>query len=242
MDIPVLRTAEVIHIGTLVEKRRGERGESLEGHCLSVSHTPHAWRQIAKLGGLPVMRLLNHEGVFVDLLALMRDEALRGEIEAWGLREGLAYRATKWRSWSFDDEDESWRYSLHDDQASAEAELYDEDARGPDDGPAVDSVEILCGTVALADRVMVNRLDRSDAFEYVAMVWAEDYLPEADGVWWREDYAPESYSAPRGGIFPSRLERWKPAPCDVKNYEDDASGSLLDADLIRCRQKPVERC
>lgn len=228
-NLPVIGLDCVFHIGTFEPSRRGAQGESLEGHLLSVSLAPAAWRRIARLGGNPLHTLRKPHGIqLLDLHAAQEDSTLRDEIERWALSERLLERKTLWRAWRYDSEDDAWRYTLHATQEEASKEVNeDEDPEGPDDGPAVEPLELLAGTTELATLVQIGRLDHRDGFEYAATIWAERLHPELDGVWWEEEYDPAGLSAPRGGIFPSRITEltateidWKDAPSDVESLTD----------------------
>jgi hypothetical protein len=55
MKIPVIAFDTAYHLGTLDPSLRGKEGgavggDSQEGHLLSVSTCPEAWRSIARLG------------------------------------------------------------------------------------------------------------------------------------------------------------------------------------------------
>lgn len=206
-DIPVLLINKVFHIGTLdpAEKGRVHQG-SLEGSCLSVSRCPLAWRSIARLGGLPLWELHKEGATFLNVLALEPGLALREDIETWGVRQGYAKRQALWRTWMYDSEADSWGYMLFESEAEAVNEAQDES--GPDDGPVTEKVEELVGLGALCTRMGFSSLKDRNAFDLVAIAWAEDTLPQVDGVWWTEDYDPAGLSAPRGGIFPSRVRDW----------------------------------
>lgn len=248
MEIPVLSTGSVFHIGTLDAAHKGECGNSLEGHCLSVSVCPNAWVQIAKLGGRPLHRLENPDGVFLDVLRTEKDEALRATIQAWGIEEGYAAIAIKWRAWQYDSETDQWGYFLlgNKEDAMAEADMQceyktAEDIPGPEGHAGVEAVEVLVGTSLLAERVGVSDIERREAFDFVALVWVEDTQPQLDGLWWSEDYEPESLSAPRGGILPSRLDRWNALQDDLCCVEDDPSEEMLTPAHLQVIQDHLQR-
>lgn len=229
-ELPVIQLESVLHIGTLDPARRGAQGESLEGHLLSVSLAPHAWRRIARLGGNPLHALSKPQGIcLLDLHATEKDDQLRSLIEQWALQEGLLERKTLWRAWRYDSEEDAWGYTLHatEDEARAEVDEEEDEPSGPDDAPAVQPHELLAGTPALAALVKIVGLGQRDGFDYAAALWAERTQPEVDGVWWEEEYDPAGLSAPRGGLFPSRITEltateidWKDAPSDVESLND----------------------
>lgn len=231
--IPVVRTERVLHIGTLQASLKGRHfGSSLEGHCLSVSHCPHAWRDIARLGGNTLWALENPRGVFLDAIRVARNARLRRLIEAWGVLNGFSGPEIRWKVWSTD-EDGEWRYILCGTEQDALWEAEDgENEQGPRGGPVVEAVQVLTGTHRLCQRVGLVRMDDLDAFDFLAMVWAEDTQPLIDGIWWRERYAPESLSAPRGGIFPTRLAQWKPHHAAFDAVSDCEGAQCLKVGFI----------
>lgn len=238
--LPIVRTDEVFHIGTLSQTEKATRfTSSFEAHCLSVSHCPTAWRSIAKLGGNPLWVLRSPDGVFLDVWKAARTKKLRNLIEGWGIHNGYVERQTRWKSWNTGEDDE-WRYMLCVTEAEAQAEVEDSGlGKGPNGGPLVEEIEVLIGTEQLCQRIDHERMDDMDAFDFLALVWAEDTQPQLDGVWWREDFAPECLSAPRGGIFPSRMARWQSSEIKFSDVEDDeleerlACGFVPDATEAR---------
>ena len=219
--LPVLKTTTVFHIGTLDPNRK--QRDSHEGHCLSVSRCPEAWRGIVRLGGFPLWRLSRPGATFVDVLRLAKDADLVRRITAWGLDRKLVELRQLWKAWGTDEAGD-WHYSLHASDAAAFAEVDDDE--GPN-GSAVEPVEILTGTPLLAAHVRVANLDTTDAFDFLALVFTEQMLPDADGLWWSEIFDPEALSAPRGGILPDRLARFNVRPISFASVDDDVTSRRL---------------
>lgn len=248
MQFPVLKLPSVYHLGSLNRDDRGYRGDSLEGHCLSVSLCPEAWRQIAKLGGAPLNRLTNPQGIFLDVHGVMDTITLRSPIEQWGIENQLAEIREMWRVWGFDSETDEWRYMLMTtkEQAIGEAdgcgEFDDTDnIPAPPGHRGVESAMVYVGTLPLAERVRHRDVTEQDAFDFVLMAWAEDTQPEIDGLWWRETYDPDSLSAPRGGILPGKLENWTSRLCNEKDPGEFPEEVVSFIDLDFLRQKPQAR-
>jgi hypothetical protein len=229
--LPIVRLSAVYHIGTMVPAERGKRGESLEGHLLSVSLCPISWRAIARLGGEPLHQLSKEGGAtFLDAHCASRDEVFRPLIAKWACAQGLLQHRTMWKSWSTDEEG-AWRYSLLPTAEAAEAETEEHDLGGPRGRGCVEPTGILAGTPTLAALVQIADLSCCDSFDYAAAIWAEQTQPGIDGLWWRDDYDPIILKAPRGGIFPGRLASfnareiaWEQAPAEVEH------GSEADQD------------
>lgn len=208
IGIHAMRHDVLYHIGSMRVEDRGSRGESLEGHMLSVSTCPQAWSEIARLGGGPLHRLSKPGGaLFLDVAAASQDPAIRGVIVRWALDRGLVEPKMLWKAWSWNEDAEEWNYSLHPSKAKAGEEINEEDreSNGPDGKGCVRRVNVLVGTAELADRVNIGNLSCTDAFEFAAAIWVEDTQPQIDGLWWEERYAPDLLSAPRGGILPGRI-------------------------------------
>lgn len=228
MNIPYTTFRSVIHVGQL----EGAVGEhSFEGSCLSVSRCPHAWTLIACLGGKPWHQLTHPTGTFVDMHALYLDKPLSAHIAEWGVANGYAQRTEAYRSWFFDDDTQEWRFFLFStaDDAFREADAMGTadsaaDLEGPNGrGTAVEPVELWIATPKLSDRMGFTLRATEDAFDFIVLAWAEDTQPEVQGLWWADQYAPASLSAPRGGIFPSRLAQWKVTPLAIGSVRDSNS-------------------
>ena len=224
--VPLLATDYVLHMGTLNVSEKGQvHSESLEGSCLSVSLCPHAWRSIAKLGGYPLWKLSRKGSLFLDILAVERCSALKLDIESWGFANGYSSRQSLWRTWLYDSESDAWGFMTF--KSESEAMLEAQDDIGPNGGPVTEPFEVLVGSHKLCHRMGYRSLDDRDAFDLLVIAWAEDNLPEVDGVWWAEDYYPAGLSSPRGGIFPSRVSSWSPTPALFEHYADDVNSSRL---------------
>ena len=109
MKLPVIAFDTVYHLGTLDPSLRGKEGgavggDSQEGHLLSVSTCPDAWRSIARIGGVDLHAMTIQEGgpaLFFDIHALNDPEhtRLRETIERFGAEEGLTQSKALWRAW-----------------------------------------------------------------------------------------------------------------------------------------------
>lgn len=245
MSIPVIKVETVFHIGSLDVKNRGQRGESMEGHLFSVSTCPTAWKKIARIGGSPLHQISKEEGaLFLDVLAVAQDAKLKAMIEDWSISQGMAQRKVLWKAWNYDSESENWCYGLYLSKDEASNEVDGEEDAGPNGVGCVEPVETLIGTAALSDRVQIKDLSSQDAFDYCAMTWAHETMPKIDGVWWLETYEPEALSAPRGGIFPEKMDGFSVKPVswgDAPNEEDgvDVNGSLTST-LMEQEESQIE--
>lgn len=236
-SLPIIRTDTVYHLGLLDPARRGERGRSQEGHCLSVSRCPDAWLQIAKLGSKPLWELKRAGGRFLDMHRVQEDPELRKQIEGWGIQNGYAARSELWQAWQFDSEADEWRFTLQETRekalAEVDAEGGDIETAGPEGRPLVNPVHILVGSPELGSRVGIPGLHAEYAFDYVAMTWVEAVHPDLDGVWWDDAYNPANLTAPRGGIFPSKVGAWQPTLST--GVEDDVGSDGLVFDTLEKR-------
>jgi hypothetical protein len=227
----------VFHIGTLnpADLGRNSGSSSLEGRCLSVSLCPHAWQQIARLGGYDLHEMTSPTGYFLDVHAVENDAALMETIRQWGLREGLITEERRWKAWSYDDEWEQWRYTIEESEEDAIEQIdldgiYDDpltEAVGPDDGPAIEEIIAAVTTEKLVERVGGGRVgDAVTAMDFVIMAWAANEAGRAlghplDGLWWNETYDPDCLSAPRGAIFPERVASWTSSTLSFDAVDDE---------------------
>lgn len=201
------RLNAVFHVGTLNSAHRGTvYKQSHEGHCLSVSTCPEAWRQIARLGDAPVWQLSSPGGLFIEALSAREDSAFNTGLVLWGMEAGLVEVKTLWSAWREDAETGDWQYTLHASREEALQEVDDPMEMTPFGHPCVHLKLMTLALPALAERVCVN-LKHRDAWDFLLMAWAEQ-CTQVDGIWWDEVLDVASLSAPRGALFPSRLERW----------------------------------
>lgn len=228
LAVPVINKDTVYHIGTLNPEHRGHfYSESQEGHCLSVSTCPLAWRKIAKLGGNPLHEMNSEAGSFVDLYAI--DGELKDAVVKWGIDEGLVEHKSLWQAWICDCENDSWGTMTFETQEAALDQLECdeiEETEGPDGGVGVVEADVLVGTDKLAAITLQGSLSTKESFDLLAAVWAERNIGEAMGVWWDEELDVYAYSAPKGGIFPGKVNEWSAmeiswndAPEDEEEFE-----------------------
>jgi hypothetical protein len=183
--------------------------ESQEGTLLSVSEHPRAWTQIARLGGASTAMLVRKDrkdGVFVDRLALTA-QAERKILAGSGL-----VTKTKVYVLSVETSDESGDVVYETVFASREDAEAEADPDALEDGYArIFERAGWAATPELLRRweaIFSGWLDTSFVGEF-ALMEAIETLGVYDGMWWNEVLDPWAFSAPRGGIFQSRLSEWK---------------------------------
>ena len=221
MQLPLINVNHIFHIGTLNPDHRGERSESQEGHLISVSNCPYAWRNIAKLGGSELHQFSKDDGII--LLDMNAVSHLKNEIKQWAIDHQLTETKTMFKAWAYDSDSEAWWYTLQDSHASALIETDEDDKEGPHGSGCIEAVEVMIGTEKLGGLVKIKNMEKEDAFDFLVMIWAQENHPKIDGVWWNETYDPDSLSAPRGGIFPDRLERIQKTKVDWSQAPDEDS-------------------
>lgn len=228
MKIPTISHTRVYRVGAISDVAVPARKGSLEGHCLSVSRCPHAWTQIAKLGGRPVFELRHDRAVFVDMLGLLADRPVVQAILDEQVSRGRCRRESWWRAWS-QDEDEQWRWMVCQsrDEACVELDRDDGDVgvgEGPDGGALVEPVLVVVACEALAQKMGASL--REDVTEFALMDWIEAQALPVVGFWWDEEHDPLALSAPRGGILPAAVASFDVVPV----LPDDLDESALLAD------------
>jgi hypothetical protein len=218
MTLPITTFPTLWHVGTLdpADKKRG----SYEGPCLSVSRHQAAWREISD--GFVSGPCWKADGSGIRMLnALSLDTNQKETILAWGVERGYAERATLWRITRFDDELDEEVSSTFESRDDAVLELdLDED----DEDRIAESIEEVDehrSTPLLLEEVLDDRTltgDRS-VLDALLPLWVERET-DLHGVWWQERHDPLAYSAPRGGIVPSRVDLTIFLPTDVEPWED----------------------
>jgi len=209
---------------------------SFEGNCLSASFSPRTWQEVAYIEpDKPIWRLEHSDGRPFRLLDLtdtspaslldpahVRKADLRAfqeEVAAWGVEAGLLRQKT-WleirypRTKKERDDVSRWQTMTVPDLDSAGRVLglykMTPDDVGPDGRPVVFTEERLTGTKAMAERFRVPLfcVDRNShvPMDMATMLWAEEFLPGADGIWWGESYEFKKW-APRAGIFQREVHR-----------------------------------
>jgi hypothetical protein len=236
MDIPVIRLSKVFHVGTLDPAQLGANsgGASLEGACLSVSLCPNAWSAIVKIGD-DLHELRKDEGLFLDISGLLEDDAAKAELIDWSVDQGYGRLRKLWRSWRYDGEADEWRFLLcrTPEEAMEEARTYDDeeypspaDVPAPDGHRGIEPVTVPIGTAKLGRLTGHALRPDDDATDVLAIAFAMVRAPEQtgielDGVWWRERFDPAQLSAPRGGIFPARVEHWSANRAILAEVDDE---------------------
>ena len=218
-SLPVLHKERVWHVGNLKRARR-KAPDSQEGTLLSVSEYPRAWTRIAQLGGSPTFMLVRKdgkEGVFVNrhaLTASMERKILAGS--------GLVTKTKVYilRENTFDDNDDPTVYqSVHATREEAERNVLDPEAFELGEATVTERAG-WAATPELNRRweeVFSSPLRTSFAGEFALMETIEA-LGLYDGMWWNEVLDPWALSAPRGGIFQSRLSEWKAVEEGKRGY------------------------
>lgn len=223
---PGLLLDEVAHIGSMQPQAKGttHNRHSLEGHLLSVSVDPDAWRRIARLGAAPtwLMRpsfedapsLLTVDGqdgapaaLFLDMRRLSDEQRL--QCAQWAVEQGLL-RPAMFGEVSWFDEELDQRVAYNFDLTDPKGcEAFDEElgSRKEDgwDDVRAQRVEGHAPTEALHERIGFN-VHAAHAAEMAAILYAQEVLrqhaPALVGAWWDDELDTSRLSAPRGGVFP----------------------------------------
>jgi len=192
------------HIGTLKIEDRG--WGSHEGSCLSVSVDPIAWRSIAGLDG-PLNQFKKPGATFVDAHTCLRVKPLMREILTWGTRERYVVRKQVYRIAWFDSEREKWSHFtfLDEQQAKREFRSFREEEL---DQVRYSSFVGYVPTARMTERMRHTTLPLAFVRDFALMIFVDEQVPEADGVWWRDHYDPAGLSAPRGAIFERQIPSW----------------------------------
>lgn len=187
---------------------------SLEGTLLSVSEHPRAWRKIARLGGGTTYMLSRRDGksgAFVDRHSLS-PAAVARLISTSGLATPVpVYVFSREESDEYGDDQTYEMVFATRRAAEREAEGTDgtvTERSGWKASPELSRRWATAFTGKLGPDLLAD----------FALMEAIEALGEYDGMWWKEDLDPWSLSAPRGGIFQSRLSGWVPVAEGVRGY------------------------
>lgn len=209
MQLPVWTPEKVlVHIGTMSPHDKGIRGDSYEGHGLSVSTCPEAWESIAKLGGQPWWALESNFTVgpqFLDLLATSAES--RATMVAWAVEKGFVTRCAGAKlSWYDADHDETVFTTFENPHsAQLEFEAMTEEYDGePGNAPVLESYDGWKLTSAGLAAVARTRADLNETPTMAAILYCESET-DLDGVYWGDTLDVHALSAPRAVIFPGRL-------------------------------------
>jgi hypothetical protein len=202
------------HIGTMnpADKLKNFLA-SHEGHGLSVSQYPDAWREIARLGGHPLWRLTRPGNVFFDYHQLEADGI--GEIEEWGLANGWIRQKQVWVGEYYDDEAEGTRVIYESTKKKLKEEL--ESIADPDDETVSMEKRVVPTTTAQLNAYHGFEVDDMSVPHLLAVAYVEHVL-NLDGVFWDDILDPVGLSAPRAVILPERLAAWTIEPATESEW------------------------
>jgi hypothetical protein len=197
--LPIIKIKKVYHVGDMDIKDKSKF--SLEGSGLSVSLHPDEWRKIARLGSRDLYLLSNSGGLFVDGNKL--DSREKSDIISWGLESGYIDQKETYKVCWYDDELE--------DDVCMEFPTYDEakeEAGDEEDGKTIEvNKSGVLPTSNLISSSMQGRIEPSQTFDLLLTIFVES-MTNFDGIWWDDYLDVSKYSAPRGVIFNSKINRW----------------------------------
>lgn len=197
------RLSSVTHIGTLDPSHKGVRGPSQEGMGVSFSKHPEDWERIAKLGGQPWWQANLSSLNILDGHRFIKKHL--PELLAWGEAQGLSTPTTAYQVSWYDDELEDTVCFLAPTRAAAEAEVDYMDEEDYD----IKEIASHAPTRRLVEAMGAPDSDVGKPSlsidQDLATLWARSQ--DLDGVWWNDVHDPAALSAPRGVIFPDRLDR-----------------------------------
>ena len=194
--LPIIKIKKVYHVGDMDIKDKSKF--SLEGSGLSVSLHPDEWRKIARLGARDLYLLSNSGGLFVDGNKL--DSREKSDIISWGLESGYIDQKETYKVCWYDDELDQEVCMEFDTLDAAELEA------GSDREISINKGGIL-PTLKLNSESMQDRIEPSQTFDLLLTIFV-DRMTNFDGIWWDDYLDVSKYSAPRGVIFNSKINRW----------------------------------
>lgn len=202
--VPMVTKDPVYHVGDLTKKRK-VGGTGYEGDGLPVSEHPQTWTRITPLGGdLWYLKRKSGKGRFMNMLAAMKNKALKSRVISWAVSSGWATQGKVWEAEWYDDEWEDTFRATYGSKEEADRE------HGDDEDTEVKEVSRLVATPKLQNwwkGFTGKEIDPGSVEEMMFYLFARDQT-DLDGVWWNEILDTTRLSAPRGSIFQDRLKNW----------------------------------
>jgi len=211
-SFPTLTKHKVFHVGDL-ENPRQINGD-FEGPLLSVSSHPDAWRKIARLGNSPTWRIVgvrphSKKSAKTDTrLCFLDARTLKKKPDShlqWAASLGLVTPAIRWAAEIPIGEDDEMGISLH--PTLEEATIEHHGHLPPKETNVWDSGQELTAfwNQRKPENTPLNPGLTETAVLALLIELGAAINPELpDGIWWTDILNPCNYSAPRGGISPSK--------------------------------------
>lgn len=206
LNLPLVEKPDLYHVGTMDPSQSDPH--SYEGHLLSVSEDPDAWRRIARLSG-DEWSLTCPNAWLVDVHAIREDKETWNLFLFWadskGLIEFVDCHVATWHDDEFGCDMSQSFASREDLEEEFDPEYIEE--RGVE-------TRIEKHTPRLTERAMqkyeLTRQDIAWDVTYALPDWVRAKFCPQDarikGLWWEDENDPSILSAPRGGIFPEKVE------------------------------------
>ena len=208
---------QLVHIGTMDPSAKGVRGDSYEGHGISVSECPEAWESIARLGGQPWWAL-SLEGKALEAPRFLDwhrvTTATRAELVDWAAANGWCVPTNGFKVSWYDSDHGGRVYSTFEDRAKAveEFEIMTSEYEGEaSSGPTINEFAAWKLTAAALAALSRKRADLDETPLMAALLYGERET-SLTGVYWADRLDPACLSAPRAVIFPGRLAQFSVAP------------------------------
>jgi hypothetical protein len=199
MHVPTKTFKTLFHIGDLTAQPAVGSRSSLEGPCLSVSQVPNAWRTIAQLGAAPLWELSKEGNTFLNVLRMSKP--LKKAVVQWGCKKGFVQERLGWITEFYDEEGEI-RISHSESQEKAVADWGE-----GEDEIAKRYSQLMAFATEKLEAYVRQKVELSLVTDMLTIAYAEQVL-NLDGLYWGEILDVCALSAPRAGIFPSRLSEW----------------------------------
>ena len=205
MKLPIITLDEVYHVGSLDRYRR--KLGRFEADALSVSWCPNTWSTLAECEDLMFWKLPKVSGAFLDIGEVKMP--IQREILKWAERENLVERISIYRA--------------HVEDAAGSSGYYQHRSKNlaKRDSSTVTKVRGWASTIKLDEARCLGGLDVMGwlAEDFAIMTFAEQ--SGLDGVWWKWQFSPDERIAPKGCVFPSRLDSWVENKIRLKSRDLD---------------------
>jgi len=192
-SVPIIHIPDVFHTGEMDISKKSQHSHEATALSVTTEEYIEDWQKIARIAG-KVQHLHKDDGKFIDFHKISD----MSQIYNWGIEEGYLEPSDIYEVSYYDDEmeDEMTMSFRSREEAELEAHDYGEEIKVKKSFVPTEKMQSAIGTKI--NQVMVD--------DYITLLYSENI--SVDGVWWEDILDARKFSAPRGGITPSKISSW----------------------------------
>ena len=192
-SVPIIRIPDVFHTGEMDISKKSQHSHEATALSVTTEEYIEDWQKIARTAG-KVYHLHKDDGKFIDFHKISD----MSQIYNWGVEEGYLEPSDIYEVSYYDDEmkDEMTMSFRSRKEAELEASDYDEEVEVKQSFAPTEKMQSVIGT----------KIDQAVVDDYITLLYSENI--SVDGVWWEDVSDVSKFSAPRGGIAPSKISSW----------------------------------